>query len=104
MFTLPLWPADSGRNRTKRGEFATLAHYRPSGVRDQGASMLVLPGGGYGGLADHEGHDYALWLSQRGITAAVLDYRLGSAGHRHPAMLQDAARALRVLRARARDR
>ncbi|MBC8011303.1 MAG: alpha/beta hydrolase [Burkholderiales bacterium] len=103
MIPLPLWPGDSGRAAAQPGEFATLAHYRPSAIRDLGASMLVLPGGGYGGLADHEGHDFALWLAQRGIAAGVLNYRLGSAGHHHPAMLQDAARALRVLRARARS-
>jgi acetyl esterase/lipase len=102
MTLLPLWPADAGRSRKTPGEFATLTRYRPSPIRDLGANMLVLPGGGYGFLSDYEGHDYALWLAQRGIDATVLDYRLGSAGHRHPAMLQDAARALRVLRARAR--
>lgn len=98
----PLWPADLVRPRTRAGDFATLAYYRPAPTRDRGASVLVLPGGGYGFLSDYEGHDYALWLAQRGIAATILGYRLGTAGHRHPAMLQDAARALRVLRARAR--
>jgi acetyl esterase/lipase len=63
--------------------------------------MVVCPGGGYGGLASHEGHDYALWLNQSGIAAFVLKYRLGSAGYRHPRMLEDAARAVRLVRARA---
>lgn len=102
MTPAPLWPADAGRAAVQPGEFATLSRYRPSPVRDRGASVLILPGGGYGFLSDYEGHDYALWLAQRGIAAAVLDYRLGTAGHRHPAMLQDAARALRTLRAFAR--
>jgi acetyl esterase/lipase len=64
--------------------------------------MLVLPGGGYHLLAAHEGETYARWLAARGVHAAVLDYRLASAGYRHPAMLSDAARGLRLLRARAR--
>ncbi len=98
----PLWPADQDRPLRQAGEFATLAHYRPSPVRDLGATVLVLPGGGYGFLSDYEGHDYALWLAQRGVAASVLNYRLGTAGHRHPAMIQDAARALRLLRHRAR--
>ena len=102
MTPTPLWPADAGRMPGQAGEFATLSTYRPSSIRDCGASVLVLPGGGYGFLSDYEGHDYALWLAQRGIAATVLGYRLGTAGHRHPAMLQDAARALRLLRARAR--
>jgi acetyl esterase/lipase len=64
--------------------------------------MLVLPGGGYGGLAAHEGEGYAHWLADLGITAYVLKYRLGTDGYRHPIMLQDAARALRTVRATAR--
>ncbi len=62
---------------------------------------MVLPGGGYGGLASHEGKDYALWLNQAGITAFVLKYRLGSSGYRHPIMLNDAARAIRTVRSHA---
>ena len=56
--------------------------------------MVICPGGGYGGLAWYEGKTYALWLNDHGVTAFVLKYRLGSAGYRHPAMLQDAARAI----------
>jgi cephalosporin-C deacetylase-like acetyl esterase len=40
-------------------------------------------------------------LMNRGIAAFVLKYRLGSAGYRHPVMLQDAARAVRTVRANA---
>jgi acetyl esterase/lipase len=65
--------------------------------------MVICPGGGYGHLAAHEGKDYALWLNQHGVAGCVLKYRLGSNGYRHPAMLQDAARALRLVRARAAD-
>src|SRR5438045_9140563 len=65
-----------------------------------GCALYVCPGGGYGGHAQHEGKDYALWLNQHGLTAFVLKYRLGSNGYRHPAMLNDAARAVRLVRAR----
>ena len=68
-----------------------------------GAAFVVCPGGGYGGLADHEGSQYARWLNEQGIAGFVLKYRLGSAGYRHPAMLQDAARALRIVRSRAEE-
>ena len=64
--------------------------------------MLILPGGGYGGLAGHEGKGYAEWLVAQGVTCYVLQYRLGSHGYRHPVMLNDAARALRTVRAWAR--
>jgi len=67
------------------------------------AAIVVLPGGGYGGLAQHEGRDYALWFNQQGLSAFVVKYRLGSHGYRHPVMLQDAARAVRLVRARSAD-
>jgi acetyl esterase/lipase len=40
-------------------------------------------------------------LNELGIAGFVLKYRLGSGGYRHPAMLQDAARALRLVRSKA---
>ncbi|HET6384744.1 MAG TPA: alpha/beta hydrolase [Armatimonadota bacterium] len=62
-----------------------------------GASVVVCPGGGYGALAPHEGEPVARWLNSVGVAAAVLKYRLGPR-YRHPAMLQDASRAIRLLR------
>ena len=59
--------------------------------------MVVFPGGGYSHLAEHEGKGYAEWLAERGIAAYVLKYRLGSSGYRHPTMLNDAARAVRLV-------
>ncbi len=75
----------------------------PSGTSADGAAIVVCPGGSYGMLAEHEGKDYALWLSERGIAAFVLKYRLGSHGYRHPAMVSDAARAIRTVRHRAAE-
>jgi acetyl esterase/lipase len=54
-------------------------------------------------LASHEGPDYALYLNQHGVAAFVLKYRLGSKGYRHPAMMQDVQRAIRLVRARAAE-
>jgi acetyl esterase/lipase len=51
---------------------------------------------------DHEGKQVAEWLNQLGIAAFVLKYRLGPRYH-HPAMLQDANRAIRTVRARASE-
>jgi acetyl esterase/lipase len=48
---------------------------------------------------DHEGRQVAEWLNSLGVAAFVLKYRLGPRYH-HPAMLQDAARAIRTVRAR----
>lgn len=61
-------------------------------------AIVICPGGGYGRLADHEGSDYARWLTAQGISAFVLRYRLGSHGYRHPVMLGDVSRALRLVR------
>jgi acetyl esterase/lipase len=59
---------------------------------------VICPGGGYANLADHEGTDYARWLTSQGISAFVLRYRLGSKGYRHPVMLGDVSRAIRLVR------
>jgi len=63
--------------------------------------MVICPGGGYGMLAPHEGAQYAQFLNEQGVAGFVLQYRLGSGGYRHPVMLHDAARAVRLVRARA---
>jgi acetyl esterase/lipase len=68
-----------------------------------GTAVVICPGGGYGHLAtDHEGFEVAEWLNARGVAAFMLTYRLAPRYH-HPAPLQDAQRALRTVRARARD-
>ena len=64
--------------------------------------MIVCPGGGYGFLASHEGPDVAEWLNTLGVTAFVLKYRLGPRYH-HPAMLNDAQRAIRTVRSKAEE-
>ena len=97
---LPLWPNGApGALGSEKKDIPSLTAYLPADGKSNGASFLVLPGGGYGALAGHEGEGYAKWLASEGIAAYVLKYRLGSSGYRHPVMLQDAARALRTVRA-----
>ena len=94
-----LWEGDAPGARGQRPQdIPTLTPFPADKAKDTGASMLVLPGGGYGSLAEHEGTGYAEFFAAHGITAYVLKYRLGSNGYRHPVMLNDAARALRLLR------
>lgn len=83
-------------------DIPTLTPFPADPAKRNGATMLILPGGGYGSLAEHEGTGYAEFFAAHGITAYVLKYRLGSNGYRHPIMLNDAARALRLLRAFAK--
>jgi acetyl esterase/lipase len=84
-------------------DIPTLTPFFPAAEKATGAAMVICPGGGYGMLAPHEGQGYAQWLAEHGVTAFVLKYRLGSSGYRHPSMLQDAARAIRIVRSRAAE-
>ncbi|MDX1933428.1 MAG: alpha/beta hydrolase [Capsulimonadales bacterium] len=68
-----------------------------------GTSVIVCPGGGYGGHAPHEAEPVALWLNTLGITAFVLKYRLGPR-YRYPAISLDGARAVRYVRHSAERR
>ena len=100
--SFPLWPDGApGALGQQDKDIPTLTPYWPDPAKATGAAIVICPGGGYGGLAPHEGRDYARFLNEHGIAGFVLKYRLGSGGYRHPVMLQDAARAVRLVRARA---
>ncbi len=102
--TLPLWPEGApGALGKDDKDIPTITIYPANPANASGAAMVILPGGGYGGLAGHEGKGYADWFVTNGIASFVIKYRLGSHGYRHPAMLNDAARAVRLVRARAAD-
>jgi acetyl esterase/lipase len=99
-----LWPGDApGALGSEEKDVPTLTPFLPKPELASGAAMVICPGGGYGGLAGHEGKDYALWLNEQGIAGFVLKYRLGSHGYRHPRMLEDVSRAVRLVRARAAE-
>lgn len=72
-----------------------------------GAAMIVIPGGGYSKLCfGKEGVEIARWLNSLGITAFVLKHRLPvewPAGEGRHMPLQDAQRAVRLVRANAAD-
>jgi acetyl esterase/lipase len=100
--SFPLWPEGApGALGKEDKDIPTLTPYLPDPAKATGAAIVICPGGGYGGLAPHEGGQYARFLNEAGIAGFVLKYRLGSGGYRHPVMLQDAARAVRLVRARA---
>ena len=77
-------------------------HLPPRAAEHPLPAVVIFPGGAYGVLAlDKEGNDYAEFLNRHGIAAAVVKYPLGSVfGHfrRHPAMVNAARRAVRLLR------
>ena len=78
--------------------------YRPA--RADGSSLLIFPGGGYGFLSvQNEGLDPAERFNAERTTCFVLTYRLPGEGwsNRSLVALQDAQRAVRLIRARAAD-
>jgi acetyl esterase/lipase len=101
---IPLWSGGApGALGDAESDVPTLTAFLPEASKSSGAAMVICPGGGYGGLAAHEGAGYAEWLAENGVAGIVLKYRLGSKGYRHPAMLQDAARAVRLTRSKAAE-
>ena len=55
----------------------TLTMFPAEGAVNTGTSVIIAPGGGLFTLSmDSEGFDVAKWLSQKGVTAFVLKYRL----------------------------
>ena len=82
----------------------TIRVYRPDEERDTGAAVLICPGGGYNILAwDLEGTEVADWLNSIGVTGIVLKYRVPRRKDRekHDAPLQDAQRAMSLVRKHA---
>ena len=76
-----------------------LEMYAPQG-RGNGASILIMPGGGYRYMAwDREGIDIARWFARQGVTAFVLGYRLPNDGWSSglEAPLADAQRGMRLI-------
>lgn len=68
--------------------------------KENAPCVIVLPGGGYGGLADdHEGRQICEILNENGYSAFMLRYRL--APYHYPCHLLDAKRAVRFVRANA---
>jgi acetyl esterase/lipase len=91
----------------------TLTVFPPKGPAT-GTAVMVVPGGGYRVLAmDLEGSEICDWLTAQGITCALLKYRVPASGPnwdpecncrdipKVPMALQDAQRAMGLLRAQA---
>ena len=95
----------AGRSVIRLGNVSqpTLTIYRPE-KQTSDTAVLVCPGGGYHILAmDLEGTEVCEWLNSIGITAGLLKYRVPRPGSDGPPIeaLQDAQRAMSMLRSRA---
>ncbi|MBC7856724.1 MAG: alpha/beta hydrolase [Pirellulaceae bacterium] len=100
-----LWPSGTPDAKgTEAKDKPTLIIYLPEKEKANGGAIVICPGGGYGGLAmDHEGHQIARWLNDNGIAGFICDYRHRGKGYGHPAPLEDAQRAIRIVRSRAKE-
>ncbi len=97
-----------GRRLIRLGNVSqpTLTIFSPPKDKDTGAAVIVCPGGGYNILAlDLEGSEVCEWLNSIGVTGVLLKYRVPKrAGlEKHTAALQDAQRAVGVVRSRAAE-
>jgi acetyl esterase/lipase len=92
----------------------TIKIYFPK--KNTGVAVLVFPGGGYNKLAiDLEGSEICEWLASIGVTGILLKYRVPASGPHYdkqcdcekdpvkPLALQDAQRAMRLVRSRAEE-
>jgi endo-1,4-beta-xylanase len=123
---IPLWPTGAPgfesrkdekevRNVRKSGEYnvtnvhnPTLTVFLPAKEKATGAAVVIAPGGGHRELwVLHEGENVAHWLSDHGIAAFVLKYRLarekGSPYKIGAHALQDGRRAIRLVRSKAKE-
>jgi acetyl esterase/lipase len=80
--------------------------YLPGKAAATGAAVIVAPGGGHSELwMDHEGYAVAEWLSDHGVAAFVLKYRLAkqkdSTYTVEDTELGDMQRAIRTVRSRS---
>jgi acetyl esterase/lipase len=84
----------------------SISIYQPPSYKRNGTAVVVCPGGGYQILAmDLEGTEVCEWLNSIGVTGVLLKYRVPKrAGlEKHTAALQDAQRAIGMVRNRARE-
>jgi acetyl esterase/lipase len=102
--TMQLWPSGAPELLgTDPKDLPTLTVFVPQKGQGTGSAVIIAPGGSYLGLASNlEGRQVADWFTSRGVTAFVLKYRLG-AKYLYPIPLQDAQRAVRLVRSLAKD-
>ena len=99
---------DRGFNRVvQKITVPTLTVYRPARIDARGTALIVCPGGGYSYVAiDREGHALGRYFSARGITVAVLKYRLPDVEATKdglPLSQQDGLAAVQFVRAHAKE-
>ena len=123
---IPLWPngaPGSALNKTTQekvrvaetGDHVVSSIHNPSITpflplpgKATGTAVIIAPGGGHRELwIDHEGYNPAKWLSERGVAAFVIKYRLAKEENSTYTIdeheLADIQRAIRLVRSRAKE-
>ena len=101
--TILLWPGGApGAVGKDSGDIPKMYEY-PAVGEGVHSAVIVMPGGGYRNLMmEKEGATEAKWLSAHGVTAFVLEYRLGKR-YAFPTPMMDGARAVRYVRSHAEE-
>jgi acetyl esterase/lipase len=106
---MPLWGDKiPGPTSSDPANIPTLTARLAPADKATGAAVVVCPGGGYSGRAtDHEGAQIADWLNARGVHAFILKYRTANESKVKPPIepgpMLDVQRAIRTVRAKAKD-
>ena len=95
-----LWPEAPGALGTADEDKPHLLPFLLDTDKPRGL-VIVCPGGGYVMRAPHEADPIAEMLNAHGYHAVVLHYRV--APYKHPRPLQDAQRAIRLVRSKAAE-
>ncbi len=97
---IPVWKKEIPYFEQEKRQFPpTLSPYLLTGRNNP--CCIVIPGGGYSKKAwDHEGVQIAEWLNSIGVSAFVLDYRIGPA-YDGRAFLADGKQAILTVRENA---
>ena len=100
--------AETGDHVISNIHHPSITLYLPAKDKATGAALIIAPGGGHRELwIDHEGHNPAKWLSERGIAVFVLKYRLAKDSNSTYTIdndeLADMQRAIRLVRSRAKE-
>lgn len=99
----PIVSENNARNvvRLSKVTNPALKVFRPSNSNNNGAAVIICPGGGYNILAiDLEGYEIAQWLSELGFTAFVLQYRVPK---KTEGALNDIQRSLKIVRSNSKN-
>jgi acetyl esterase/lipase len=98
----------SGERNISSVHKPSITPYLPEAGKGNGIAIVIAPGGGHRILCvDHEGHNLARWLAERGVAAFILKYRLcrekDSTYSLEEHAVADMQRAIRMVRHHAKD-